>query len=124
MSQFIIASVELSPGIAYGYKFHNHLPDPVTLGADSKVKLELIHMSPKPSKPLLLCCNMAGYSAVGAKMEKVLSMVHETPQGYEASKLLVAAAPGIYNDITIELISIDGIAVGNVQHVAIQIGIY
>ncbi len=67
---------------------------------------------------------MAGYGAFRPKMEKVLSMVHETPQGYEVSKLPVAAAPGIYNNVMIELISIDGSAVGNVQHITIQIGIY
>ncbi len=84
MAKLIVASVELSPRGAYGYKFRNDLPEKVTLTAESKIKLELLHMKPKPYKPLLLTCNMASYSAVGSKLERILSIVHQTLERYEA----------------------------------------
>ena len=107
--------------------FTNRLPLVITADEPMKetvslyyVRLEGIAIQPWPSKTLIICCSLCDQQLFGQTFEKVLALTYGL-QKFTRPK--VQTQIGRSDEIEIELKSIDGEIINNIESVTVQLSI-
>ena len=108
--------------------FTNRLPLVITtpnepmkeIGSEYYIRLEGISVQPWPNKPLIICCSLCDQQLFGQTFEKVLGLTYG-PQKFTKPK--VPTRMGRSDEIEIELKSIDGETINNIESVTVQLSI-
>ena len=108
--------------------FTNRLPLVITAPNESMkeiaskyyIRLEGISVLPWPKKPLIICCSLCDQQLFGHTFEKVLGLTYG-PQKFTKPKVPTQMTRS--DEIEIELKSIDGETINNIQSATVQLSI-